>query len=45
MHKDTDDLLKEAYDTIIIEAKKLTHDLIIHFGVLSSSCKDESEFL
>ena len=42
---DTDDLSIEAYDAIIIEAEKLTHDLTMHFGVLSSSCKDESEYL
>ena len=42
---DTDDLSREAYDAIIIEAEKLTHDLTLHFGVLSSSCKDESEYL
>ncbi len=42
---DTDDLSKEAYGAVIIEAEKLTHDLTLHFGVLSSSCKDESEYL
>ena len=42
---DTDDLSREAYDAIIIEAEKLTHDLTLHFGVLSSSCEDESEYL
>ena len=42
---DTDDLSREAYDAVIIEAEKLTHDLTLHFGVLSSSCKDESEYL
>lgn len=42
---DTDDLSREAYDAIIIEAEKLTHDLTLHFGVLSSHCNDESEYL
>lgn len=42
---DTDDLSREAYDAIIIEAEKLTHDLTLHFGVLCSHCHDESEYL
>jgi len=42
---DTDDLSKEAYASIIIEAERLSHDLTLHFGVLSSSCKDESEYI
>ena len=42
---DTDELSNEAYGAIIIEAEKLTHDLTIHFGVLSSSCQNESEYL
>jgi len=29
----------------IIEAERLSHDLTLHFGVLSSSCKDESEYI
>ena len=45
LHMDTDDLSREAYNAIIIEAEKLTHDLTLNFGVLSSSCKDESEYL
>jgi hypothetical protein len=42
---DTDDLSKEAYKSIIIEAERLSHDLTLHFGVLSSNCKDESEYI
>jgi len=42
---DTDDLSREAYDAVIIEAEKLTHDLTLNFGVLSSSCKNETEYL
>jgi len=42
---DTDYLSREAYDAIISEAEKLTHDLTLQFGVLSYSCKDEKEYL
>lgn len=42
---DTDDLSKEAYEAIIIEAEKFSHDLTLHFGVLSSRCQDESEYI
>ena len=42
---DTDDLSREAYDGILIEAEKLTHDLTLHYGLLSSDCKNESEYL
>ena len=42
---DTDDLSQEAYDAVIIEAEKFTHDLTLYFGVLSSSCKNETEYL
>ena len=42
---DTDDLSREAYKAIIIEAEKLSHDLTLHFGVLSSRCQDESEYI
>ena len=42
---DTDDISREAYGAIIIEAEKLTHDLTLHFGVLCSHCHDESEYL
>ena len=42
---DTDDLSREAYEGILIEAEKLTHNLTIHFGVLSSDCKNETEYL
>ena len=42
---DTDDLSREAYDGIIIEAEKLTHDLTLHYGLLSSNCKNETEYL
>ncbi len=42
---DTDDLSREAYNAVIIEAEKLIHDLTLRFGVLSSSCKNEKEYL
>ena len=42
---DTDDLSREAYDGILIESEKLTHDLTLHFGLLSSDCKNETEYI
>ena len=42
---DTDDLSREAYEGILTEAEKLTHDLTLLFGVLSGDCKDETEYL
>jgi hypothetical protein len=42
---DTDDLSRESYEGILIEAEKLTHDLTLHYGLLSYDCKDESEYV
>ncbi len=42
---DTDDLSREAYDGIIIEAEKLTHDLTLHYGLLSYDCKNETGYI
>ncbi len=42
---DTDDLSREAYDGILIEAEKLTHDLTLHYGLLSYDCKNETEYI
>lgn len=42
---DTDDLSREAYDGIILEAEKLTHDLTLYYGSLSSDCKDETKYI
>lgn len=42
---DTDDLSKESYNGIIIEAEKFNHNLTLHFGLLSYDCKDEHEFI
>ncbi len=45
LHMDTDDLSIEAYDGILIEAEKLTHDLTLHFGLLSGDCRNETEYI
>ena len=42
---DTDDLSQEAYQAIIIEAERFTHDLTLHYGLLSYDCKNETEYL
>jgi len=42
---DTDDLSREAYSGILVEAEKLTHDLTLHFGLLSYDCKNETEYI
>ena len=42
---DTDDLSKEAYQAIIIEAERFNHDLTLQFGLLSYDCSDEKEFI
>ena len=42
---DTDDLSKEANEAILVEAEKYSHDLTLHFGVLSSKCQDELEYI
>ncbi len=42
---DTDNLSRETYKGVLIEAEKLTHDLTIHFGVLSADCDNEPEYL
>lgn len=42
---DTDDLSREAYKAIIVEAEKLSHDLTLRYGLLSKQCKDETEYL
>jgi len=41
---DTDDLSRETYNGILIEAEKLSHDLTLHYGLLSYDCKDETEY-
>ena len=42
---DTDDLSKEAYYGIILEAERFNHDLTLQFGLLSYNCLDENEYL
>jgi len=42
---DTDDLSRESYEGILIEAEKLSHDLTLRFVVLSGDCKNENEYL
>lgn len=42
---DTDDLSREAYNGILIEAEKFTHDLTLHYGLLSGNCKNETEYI
>jgi hypothetical protein len=42
---DSDDLSREACNGIIVEAEKLTHDLTLHYGLLSYDSKDEAEYI
>ncbi len=42
---DTDDLSREAHYGILIESEKLTHDLTLHFGLLSGDCRNETEYI
>ena len=42
---DKDDLSRDSYDAIIIEAEKFHHDLTLQFGVLSGSFDTENEYL
>lgn len=42
---DTDELSQEAYEGIMIKAERLTHDLTLHYGLLSGDCEDENEYL
>jgi hypothetical protein len=42
---DTDDLSREAYKGILIEAEKFNNDLTLHYGLLSYDCKNEDEYI
>ncbi len=42
---DTGDLSEETYRAIMIEAEMFNHDLTLQFGLLSSNCKDENDFI
>ena len=50
MHKhketmDTGDLSEETHRAIMIEAEMFNHDLTLQFGLLSSHCTDENDFV
>lgn len=42
---DTDDLSREAYNGILMQAEELTHDLTLHYGLLSYDCEKETEYI
>ncbi len=42
---DTGDLSEETYRAIMIETELFNHDLTLQFGLLSSYCKDENDFI
>ena len=42
---DTDDLSRETYTAIMIEAEKFNHNLTLQFGLLSYSCTNEEVFI
>lgn len=42
---DTDELSRETYNGILMEAEKLTHDLTLHYGLISHDCKNEAEYI
>lgn len=42
---DTGDLSEEAYRAIMIEAEMFNHNLTLQFGLLSSHCIDENDFV
>ena len=42
---DTGDLSEETYRAIMIEAEMFNHDLTLQFGLLSSDCKNENDFI
>lgn len=42
---DTDELSNEAYKAVIIESERFHHDLTLQFGIMSSDCLDEDDFL
>ncbi len=45
LNMDTDDLSREVYNGILMEAEKLTHDLTLLYGILSYDCKNETEYI
>ena len=42
---DTDELSKEAYRGIFIEAERFNHVLTLRYGLIADSCKNEQEYL
>lgn len=42
---DTGDLTEETYCAIMVEAEAFNQDLTLQFGLLSSECKDEDDFI
>ncbi len=42
---DTDDLSREVYNGILLEAERFSHDLTLHYGLLSYDCNDETEYI
>ena len=42
---DTDELSKEAYKGIILEAERFNEDLTLQFGLISYECSNEDEYL
>ena len=42
---DTDDITQEGYKAIITEAEEFDRDLTLEFGLLSTKCKDEEEYI
>jgi hypothetical protein len=42
---DSDDLSISTYNGIIIESETFSHDLTLQFGVLTSDCKDDDDYL
>ena len=42
---DTDELSREGYEGVLLEAEKLNHDLTLHYGLLSGFCEDEADYI
>jgi hypothetical protein len=42
---DTDDLSKQTYKGVLLQAEKFNHDLTLQFGVLASNCKNDDDYL
>lgn len=42
---DTDNLSREVYQGVLMEAEKLTHDLTLQYGLLAAECKNEADYI